>query len=170
MEVILKEDVINLGYKYDVVTVKNGYGRNFLIPQGKAIMATESAKKMLAEELKQRAHKLAAIKKEAEDKAKLFDNLALIIAAKTDVSGNLFGSVNSHQLAEALEKQGVNVDRKLIVVKGVKSVGKHIANIRLHKDVIVDLPFEVISENHKNLAKSDDNIDKSIVSKKEAEE
>lgn len=151
MEVILKEDVINLGYKDDIVTVKNGYGRNFLIPQGKAIMATESAKKMLAEDLKQRAHKIAAIKKEAEDRAKKFEGVSITIEAKTDVDGNLFGSVSSHQIVEALEKLGHSVDRKLIVVKGIKVVGKHSATIRLHKEVVVELPFEVVSENHKVL-------------------
>lgn len=158
MEVILKEDVINLGYKDDIVTVKNGYGRNFLIPQGKAILATESAKKMLAEDLKQRAHKIAAIKKEAEDRAKTFEGVSLTIEAKTDAAGNLFGSVNSHQIADSLEKLGHNVDRKHIVVKGVKVVGKHTAILRLHKEVSVEIPFEVVSENHKILAKAEESV------------
>lgn len=150
MEVILKEDVINLGYKDDIVTVKDGYGRNFLIPQGKAIMATPSAKKVLAENLKQRAHKLAAIKQAAEEKAKTFEGVSLELLAKTDIAGTLFGSITSAQIAEALAVKGFDVDRKTIVVKGVKEVGNYKALLRLHKEVSVEIPFTVKSENHAN--------------------
>lgn len=147
MEVILKEDVLNLGYKDDVVTVKNGYGRNFLIPQGKAILATESAKKVLAENLRQRAHKIAAIKAEAEAQAAKLQGVKLVIAVKTGANDAIYGSVTNIQLVEELAKLGHEVDRKLIVVKGVKELGSHTAVVRFHKEVSVELPFEVVSEN-----------------------
>lgn len=146
MEVILKEDVAGLGYKDDVVTVKNGYGRNFLIPQGKAIMATESAKKMLAEDLKQRAHKLAAIKKEAEEKAAKLQGVKLVISMKTGAGDAIYGSVTNIQIADELAKQGFEVERKHIIVKGVKALGSYTAVVRFHKEVSVELPFEVVSE------------------------
>jgi len=147
MEVILKEDVINLGYKDDVVTVKSGYGRNYLIPQGKAVIATESAKKVLAENLKQRAHKLEKIKKDAEELAAKLEGVSLTIGAKTSSTGTIFGSVTNIQVAEALEKLGYNVDRKLIVIKdSVKEVGQYKAIAKLHKEVSVEIPFEVVSE------------------------
>lgn len=147
MEVILKEDIINLGYKDDVVTVKNGYGRNFLIPQGKAIVATESAKKVLAENLKQRAHKIAAMKAAAEERAKELEGVKLVIAVKTGAHGAIYGSVNNIQVAEELAKKGIEIDRKIIVVKGVKALGEYTASVRFHKEVNVELPFEVVSEN-----------------------
>ncbi len=147
MEVILKEDVLNLGYKDDVVTVKNGYGRNFLIPQGKAIIATESAKKILAENLKQRAHKLAAIKKEAEEKAAKLQGTKLVIAVKTAAGGAVYGSVNNIQIAEELAKKGFEIERKLIFAKTAKELGSYIATVRLHKEVSVEIPFEVVSAN-----------------------
>lgn len=147
MEVILKEDVINLGYKDDVVTVKDGYGRNFLIPQGKAIMATESAKKVLAENLKQRAHKIAALKKEAEEKAAKLEGVKLVIAVKTGAGDAIYGSVTNIQIAEELAKKGFEVERKLIAVKGVKALGSYVATVRFHKEVAVEVPFEVVSEN-----------------------
>ncbi len=147
MEVILKEDIINLGYKDDIVTVKNGYGRNFLIPQGKAIVATESAKKMLAEDLKQRAHKIAAMKDAAQERAKALDGVKLVISVKTGAQGAIYGSVNNIQIAEELEKKGIEIDRKIIVVKGVKALGSYTASVRFHKEVNVDLPFDVVSEN-----------------------
>ncbi len=147
MQVILKEDVINLGYKDDVVNVKDGYGRNYLLPQGKAIIATESAKKVLAENLKQRAHKLEKIKKDAEALAAKLDGVSLTIGAKTSSTGTIFGSVTSIQVSEALEKLGYNVDRKVIVIKEpVKEVGQYKAIAKLHKDVSVEIPFEVVSE------------------------
>lgn len=147
MQVILKEDVINLGYKDDVVNVKDGYGRNYLLPQGKAVIATESAKKVLAENLKQRAHKLEKIKKDAEALAAKLDGISLTIGAKTSSTGTIFGSVTSIQVSEALEKQGYNVDRKVIVIKEpVKEVGQYKAIAKLHKEVSVEIPFEVVSE------------------------
>ena len=147
MKIILKEDIPSLGYKDDVVEVKNGYGRNYLIPQGKAIVATPSALKVLAENQKQRAHKLAKIKADAEALASQLEGLSLTIGAKTSSTGTIFGSVNSIQIAEALEKLGHNVDRKLIILKeSVKEVGKYNAIVKLHKEVSVEIPFEVVSE------------------------
>ncbi|MBE6313303.1 MAG: 50S ribosomal protein L9 [Bacteroidales bacterium] len=147
MEIILKEDIINLGYKDDIVTVKDGYARNFLIPQKKAILATESAKKVLAENLKQRAHKLEKIKKEAEELAEKLKTVSLTIGAKTSSTGTIFGSVNSIQVSEALEKQGFNVDRKVIFIKdAIKEVGSYKAIVKLHKEVTVEVPFEVVAE------------------------
>ena len=147
MKLILKENVPNLGYKDDVVEVKDGYGRNYLIPQGKAVIATEGALKMLAENQKQRAHKLAKIKADAEEAAKALEGVALTIGAKTSSTGTIFGSVNNIQIAEALEKLGHNVDRKLITIKEtVKEVGKYNAVVKFHKEVVVEIPFEVIPE------------------------
>ena len=146
MKLILKEDIANLGYKDDVVEVKSGYGRNYLIPTGKAVIATESALKVLAENQRQRAHKLANIKAEAEAVAAALEGVKLTIGAKTSSTGTIFGSVNSIQIAEALEKLGHNIDRKLIVIEPVKEVGEYVANIRLHRDVNVEIPFEVVSE------------------------
>lgn len=146
MQVILLEDIQNLGYKDDVVTVKSGYGRNYLLPQGKAVIATESAKKIVAENLKQRAHKLAKIKQDAEALAAKLEGIALTIGAKTSSTGTIFGSVTNIQIAEELEKLGHNIDRKLIVVKGVKEVGKYTATVKLHKEVAIEIPFEVVSE------------------------
>ena len=146
MKIILKEDIANLGYKDDVVEVKSGYGRNYLIPFGKAVIATESALKVLAEKQRQRAHKLAKIKADAEAAAAALQGVELTIGAKTSATGTIFGSVNSIQIAEALEKLGHNIDRKLISVEPVKEVGKYNATIRLHKDVTVTIPFEVVSE------------------------
>ena len=147
MQVILKEDVINLGYKDDIVMVKDGYGRNYLIPQGKAVIASESAKKMLAENMKQRAHKLEKIKKDAEALATKLDGVTLTIGAKTSSTGTIFGSVTNIQISEALAKQGFEIDRKVIVIKeAVKEVGNYKALLKLHKEVSVEIPFEVISE------------------------
>lgn len=147
MQVILKEDVLNLGYKDDVVTVKDGYGRNYLIPQGKAVIASESARKVLAENLKQRAHKLEKIKKDAQDLAAKLEGISLTIGAKTSSTGTIFGSVTNIQVAEALEKLGYTVDRKIIVIKdAVKEVGSYKAVAKLHKEVSVEIPFEVVSE------------------------
>jgi ribosomal protein L9 len=147
MQVILKEDIANLGYKDDVVDVKKGYGRNYLIPQGKAVIATPSALKILAENQRQRAHKLAQIKADAEAAAAALEGVALTIGAKTSSTGTIFGSVNAIQIAEALEKLGHNVDRKIIFIKdAVKEVGKYNATIRFHKEVSVDVPFEVVAE------------------------
>ena len=146
MEIILKEDVVNLGYKNDIVTVKSGYGRNYLIPTGKAVIASPAAKKMLAEELKQRAHKLEKIKKDAEAVAEQLKEVSLTIATKVSATGTIFGSVSNIQIAEELAKLGHNIDRKIIVVKGVKEVGSYTAIVKLHKEVSVEIPFEVVAE------------------------
>ena len=147
MEIILLEDINNLGYKDDIVKVKDGYGRNYLIPTKKAVIASPSAKKMLAENLKQRAHKLEKIKVEAQKLAEKLQGVSLTIGAKTSSTGKIFGSVNNIQIAEALEKEGYNVDRKVIVIKeAVKEVGQYKAILKLHKEVSVKIPFEVVSE------------------------
>ncbi len=146
MKIILKEDINGLGYKDDVVEVKSGYGRNYLIPTGKAVIASESALKVLAENQRQRAHKLERIKAEAEAAAAALADVKLTIGAKTSSTGTIFGSVNAIQIAEALEKLGHNVDRKLISLDAVKEVGNYTATIRLHRDVTVEVPFEVIAE------------------------
>ena len=146
MKIILKEDISGLGYKDDVVEVKSGYGRNYLIPTGKAVIATESALKVLAENQRQRAHKLGRIKAEAEAQAETLKDVKLTIGAKTSSTGTIFGSVNAIQIAEALEKLGHNVDRKLISLDPVKEVGAYEATIRLHRDVTVKVPFEVVAE------------------------
>ena len=147
MKLILKEDVNGLGYKDDVVTVKDGYGRNYLIPTGKAVIASESALKVLAENQRQRAHKLAKIKADAEALAAQLKELKLTIGAKTSATGTIFGSVNSIQIAEALEKLGHNIDGKIIDIKDpVKEVGEYVATVKLHKEVSVEIPFEVVAE------------------------
>lgn len=147
MKIILKEDISNLGYKDDVVEVKSGYGRNYLIPYGKSVIATPSALKVLAENQRQRAHKLAKIKADAEALAAQLKDVTLTIGAKTSSTGTIFGSVNAIQIAEALEKLGFNVDRKNIVVsETVKEVGNYNATVNLHKEVSVEIPFEVVSE------------------------
>jgi large subunit ribosomal protein L9 len=147
MDIILKEDVVNLGYKDDIVTVKDGYGRNFLIPQGKAVIASAAAKKVLAENQKQRVHKLAKIKQDAQGLAAQLAGLTLVIGAKTSSTGTIFGSVSNIQIAESLAKQGFEIDRKIILIDPVKEVGNYTAQVRLHKDVTVEIPFEVVSEN-----------------------
>ena len=147
MEIIFKEDIVNLGYKNDIVTVKSGYGRNYLIPTGKAVIASPAAKKMLAEELKQRAHKLEKIKKDAEELAAKLEGVSLKIATKVSSTGTIFGSVGNIQIAEELAKLGHNIDRKIIVVKDVvKEVGNYKAIVKLHKEVSVEIPFEVVAE------------------------
>lgn len=147
MKIILKEDISNLGYKDDVVEVKSGYGRNYLIPFGKAVIATPSALKVLAENQRQRAHKLAKIKADAEALAASLKDVKLTIGAKTSSTGTIFGSVNAIQIAEALEKLGFNVDRKNIEVKEtIKEVGNYNAILHLHKEVTVEVPFEVVAE------------------------
>jgi large subunit ribosomal protein L9 len=147
MELILIEDVAGLGYKNDIVSVKKGYGRNYLIPQGKAVIASESARKVLAENLKQRAHKLAKIKADAEELAAKLAPVALTIATKVSATGTIFGAVGNIQIAEALAKLGFEIDRKTIVVKDtVKEVGSYKATVKLHKEVSVEIPFEVVAE------------------------
>ena len=147
MELILIQDVAGLGYKNDIVSVKKGYGRNYLIPQGKAVIASESARKVLAENLKQRAHKLAKIKADAEELAAKLAPVALTIATKVSATGTIFGAVTNIQIAEALAKLGFEIDRKTIVVKEtIKEVGSYTATVKLHKEVSVEIPFEVVAE------------------------
>ncbi|MCR5819500.1 MAG: 50S ribosomal protein L9 [Bacteroidaceae bacterium] len=146
MEIILKEDVIGLGYKYDIVNVKSGYGRNYLIPTGKAVIASESAKKQLAEMIKQKALKLAKIKADAEAQAAKLEGVALTITAKVSSTGTIFGSVNNVQIANELAKLGFEIDRKLITIKDVKTVGEHTATVRLHKEVSVVIPVTVVGD------------------------
>jgi large subunit ribosomal protein L9 len=145
MEIILKKDVQNLGFKDDVVNVKNGYGRNFLIPQGYGLLATPSAKKVLAENLKQRAHKEAKVVNDAKALAETLKTLEIKISAKAG-GEKLFGSITNIDIAEALEKAGQSIERKFITSGIVKRTGKYTANIRLHRDVVVELPYEIIAE------------------------
>ncbi|MCF8357973.1 MAG: 50S ribosomal protein L9 [Prolixibacteraceae bacterium] len=148
MDIILLQDVQRLGSKDDIVTVKDGYGRNYLIPQGMAVVATESAKKVMAENTRQRAHKEAKLKDEALVVADKLKELSITIGAKTSTTGKIFGSVNNIQLAEAISEKGIEVDRKQITIPkdDVKEVGKHTAKIKLHKEVVVDFEFDVVSE------------------------
>ena len=147
MEIILKEDIIGLGYKNDIVNVKSGYGRNYLIPQGKGVIASESAKKVLAENLRQQAHKLAALKAAAEDRAKAFEGVALEIPAKVSATGVTYGSVGAAQVAEALKALGIEVDRKIITMRDAKKVGDYEATVHFHKEVEVIVPVKVVAEN-----------------------
>ena len=148
MEIILLQDVANLGSKDDVVAVKNGYGRNYLIPQKLAILATTSSKKVLSENLKQRAHKEAKLKEEALKQAEILKSISIVIGAKTSTTGKIFGSVNNIQVAEALKEKGFEVDRKQITIKedSIKEIGKHTAKVKFHREVVVELEFEVVAE------------------------
>jgi large subunit ribosomal protein L9 len=148
MEIILKEDVANLGHKNDIVTVSPGYGRNYLIPRGIALLATESAKKVFAENKRQQAHKEEKIRNEALELAKKLEGKKVTIGAKTSTTGKIFGSVNNIQIAEALEKDGFSIERKNISIAEdtVKEVGSYQAQIKLHRDVKVEIDFEVVSE------------------------
>ena len=147
MEIILKEDIIGLGYKNDIVNVKKGYGRNYLIPTGKAVIASESAKKVLAEDMRQQAHKLAALKAEAEKKAAALENVALEITAKVSASGVTYGSVTAATVAEELAKKGFDIDRKIVTMRDIKKVGDYEAVVHFHKEVEVKVPVKVIAEN-----------------------
>ena len=144
MEVILLSDIATLGHKDDIVNVKPGYGRNYLIPQGYAILATESAKKVVAENIKQRAHKEAKIK--AEELAAKLAEVKLTLNAKSSSTGKIFGSINNVMIAEALGAQGFEIDRKKIMLKEVKEVGEYTATVKLHREVKVDVAFEVVAE------------------------
>jgi large subunit ribosomal protein L9 len=148
MDVILKKDVENLGFTDDLVTVKNGFGRNFLIPQGHAVLATPSAKKVLAETLKQRAFKEKKIIEDAKSEAEKLNGLEIKISAKTGEGDKLFGSINNINLAESFEKSGVSIDKKFITIAGgtIKRTGTYDATIRFHRDVISNFSFEVIAE------------------------
>ena len=147
MEIILKEDIIGLGFKNDIVNVKSGYGRNYLIPQGKGVIASPSAKKILAENLKQQAHKIAAQKAAAEAKAAQLEGVALEIAAKVSATGPLDGSVGAAQVADELVKLGKDVDRKIVTMKDAKKLGEYEALVHFHKEVTVIIPVKVVAEN-----------------------
>ncbi len=148
MEIILKKDVEGVGFKDDIITVKNGFGRNFLIPNGSAILATPSAKKVLAENLKQQAVKDKKIIDDANKIAKKIKALDVKIKSKVGEVNKLFGSVNNINVQNELKDQGIDIDKKLIMISGnlIKQLGKYNAVIRLHRDVIFDLPFEVVAE------------------------
>jgi large subunit ribosomal protein L9 len=148
MEVILKHDVEHLGYTNDVVKVRDGYARNYLIPRGLAIIATDSARKQLNETLRQRSHKEAKIKAEAENAANTLAGKTITIGAKVGESGKIFGSVNTIMLADAIRALGVEVDRKNIRLKGdaIKSLGKYEAEVVFHREVVRTFPFEVVAE------------------------
>lgn len=148
MELILKEDVQNLGFKDDVVKVKNGYGRNYLIPKGVAVLATPSAKKVLAENLRQKAHKEKEVIAAANKTADALKELEIKISAKVGAAEKLFGSISNMDVADALAKEGHEIDKKYIIIKGgtIKRAGPYEAQIRLHRDVVVEFPFEVVPE------------------------
>ena len=148
MEIILKKDVENLGFTDDVVSVKNGYGRNYLIPQGLAVLATPSAKKVLAETLKQRAHKEQKLVDDAKAEAGKLNGLEIKIAAKVGEGDKLFGSVSNADVAEALAANNISLDKKFITVQGglVKRLGNYNAKVRFHREVIADLSFDVVAE------------------------
>lgn len=168
MEVILIDDVANLGYKDDIVTVKKGYARNYLIPRGLAVIATSSAKKVLAENQRQRAHKLEQIKNEAAELGAKLEGVSLVIETKTSKTGTIFGSVTNIQIADALSEKGLEVERKKIYIKdAVKEVGSYVAIAKLHREVEIEIPFEVIEEGGKPAAKVEE---KPVEAAPEAEE
>jgi large subunit ribosomal protein L9 len=148
MQIILKEDVANLGHKNDIVEVKPGYGRNYLIPKSLGILATPSARKVHAENIRQRSHKEVKVLKDAQEIAQKLDGLKITIGAKTSSTGKIFGSVNNIQIAEALAKAGFNIERKHIAIKEehIKEIGTYSAIIKLHKDIKATIEFEVFSE------------------------
>ena len=147
MEIILKEDIIGLGYKNDIVKVKSGYGRNYLIPTGKGVIASESAKKVLAENLRQQACKIAAAKAEAEKRAEALKDVEVVVVAKVAATGHLYGSVNALVVAQELAKKGIEIDRKIITMKDAKKVGEYEATVHFHKEVEVKVPVNVVPEN-----------------------
>ena len=147
MEIILKEDIIGLGYKNDIVNVKSGYGRNYLIPTGKGVIASSSAKKQLAENLKQQASKLAALKAEAEKKAAQLEGVELVIETKVSATGVTYGSVNAATVVEELAKRGIEIDRKIVTMRDMKKVGTSEATVHFHKEVEVKVPVTVVAEN-----------------------
>ena len=151
MEIILKEDIIGLGYKNDIVNVKSGYGRNYLIPKGLGVIASPSARKQLAENLKQQATKLAAIKAAAEERAKQLEGVELVIPTKVSVTGVAYGSVNAASVAEELAKKGIEIDRKIITMHDAKRVGTYEATVHFHKEVEIKVPVTVVAENEAEL-------------------
>ena len=170
MEIILKEDVIGLGYKNDIVNVKAGYGRNFLIPTGKGVIASESAKKVLAEELKQKAVKLAKIKADAEALAEKLNAVSLNFTAKASSTGVIYGSVNNVQVAEELQKLGFDIDRKIIALKDVKTAGEYVAIVKLHKEVAAQVPVTVTVEMDKPEVQEEAPVEKKPRKAKKEEE
>ncbi len=149
MEIILKQDFPGLGHKNDIVKVRDGYARNYLVPKGIATIATDNARKVLAENLKQQAHKEAKLREEAEANAKKLANVVITVGAKTSTTGKIFGSVNTIQLADVLNKQGFNVDRRNITIydaENIKEVGTFKAKVKLYRDIVTDITFEVVSE------------------------
>lgn len=146
MKIILTQDIKNLGHKDDVVSVKSGYGRNFLIPTGKAKLATESAMKMLAEDIRQREFKLEKIRKDAEDIASKINGMSISISAKAGASGKIFGSITSLQVANAIKEKGFEVDRRKIAVDDIKNLGTYTADINLFKDITATVTIEVVTE------------------------
>lgn len=148
MEIILIQDIQNLGYKDDIIKVKSGYARNFLIPKGLAINATSSALKVHAENMKQRSHKEEKVKNEAKEIAEKLNGVSLTIGAKASTKGKIFGSVNTIQISEALKEKGFEIDRKQISIKEelIKEIGKYTAKVRLHKEVVIEVPFEIVAE------------------------
>lgn len=151
MEIILKEDIIGLGYKNDIVNVKSGYGRNYLIPKGLGVIASPSARKQLAENLKQQASKLAAIKAAAEERAKQLEGVELVIPTKVSVTGVAYGSVNAASVAEELAKKGIDIDRKIITMHDAKRIGTYEATVHFHKEVEIKVPVTVVAENEEEL-------------------
>ncbi len=153
MKVILKEDMPNLGFKDEVVEVKAGYGRNFLIPQGKAVIASDSALRQLAEDQRQQAHKLAALLAKAQEQAAKLKDVKVELSVKTSNTGRIYGSVTPTMVADALEAQGHDVNRKMLLIAGgIKEVGEYVARVRFHKDVTVEIPLIVVSENAAEIA------------------
>lgn len=147
MEIILKEDIIGLGFKNDIVNVKAGYGRNYLIPTGKGVIASTSAKKVLAENLKQQAHKLAAIKAEAEKRAEAIKDVVIVVEMKVSANGVTYGSVNAATVAAELQKKGFDIDRKIVTMHDAKKIGDFVATVHFHKEVTVEVPVKVVAEN-----------------------
>ena len=146
MKVILKEDIKNVGYKDDVVEVKDGYGRNFLIPQGKAKFASESALKMLAEDIRQRGFKMDKLKKDAEALSEKLEGSTITIATKAGSTGRIFGSITTLQIANALKDKGFEVDRRKIVADDIKELGTYAANVNLFKGITANISIEVVGE------------------------
>jgi len=170
MKIILKKDVLGLGYKDEILTVKDGYGRNYLIPQGFAVLCTPSAEKMLKEELKQRAHKIAKIKADAEAQAAKFQGVTISITAKVSEGRNIYGSVGAPQIAEALAAQGLEVNPKQIAFRAVRELGHYVAPINFHRDVVVELPFSVVNEDGLTSPKKEKVEEAPVVEEAPAEE
>ncbi len=162
MEIILKEDIIGLGYKNDIVNVKAGYGRNYLIPTGKGVIASNSAKKQLAENLRQQAAKIAAKKADAEKRAAKLDGIELVITAKVSATGVTYGSVNAAIVADELAKRGIEIERKIITMRDIKKVGTFEATVHFFKDVEVKLPIIVVAENQPEVKKEDSKKEKEV--------